>query len=67
MDQQSEVSYSLFLLYVQVEDYQNIVKLRRRPLAFTSYKTKRQKQKQVWGLSLSLIFGMISEEKQFFT
>ena len=49
MDQQSEVSYSLFLLYVQVEDYQNISKLRRLPLAFTSYKTKRQKQKQVWG------------------
>ena len=49
MDQQSEVSYSLFLLYVQVKDYQNISKLRRLPLAFTSYKTKRQKQKQVWG------------------
>ena len=28
LDQQSEVSYSLLLLYVQVEDYQNILKLR---------------------------------------
>ena len=26
-DQQSEVSYSLFFLYVQVEDYQNKLKL----------------------------------------
>ena len=28
LDQQFEVPYSLFLLYVQVEDYQNILKLR---------------------------------------
>ena len=28
-DQQSEVLYSSFLLYVQVEDYQNTLKLRR--------------------------------------
>ena len=28
LDQQSEVSYSLLLLHVQVEDYQNILKLR---------------------------------------
>ena len=28
LDQQSEVSYSSFLLHVQVEDYQNILKLR---------------------------------------
>ena len=28
LDQQSEISYSLFLLHVQVEDYQNILKLR---------------------------------------
>ena len=40
LDQQSEVSSSLFLLisfYVQIEDYQNIWKLRSCPLAFTSY------------------------------
>ena len=38
LDQQSEVSDSLFLLYVQVEDYQNILKPKCWPLAFTSYK-----------------------------
>ena len=38
LDQQSEVSYSLFLLYVQVKDYQNVLKLRCQPLAFTSDK-----------------------------
>ena len=27
LDQQHEVSYSLFLLLVQIEDYQNILKL----------------------------------------
>ena len=27
LDQRSEVSYSLFSLYVQLEDYQNILKL----------------------------------------
>ena len=29
LDQQYEVSYSLFLLYFQVKDYQNILELRR--------------------------------------
>ena len=28
LDQQPEISFSLFLLYVHVEDYQNILKLR---------------------------------------
>ena len=28
LNQQFEVSYSLFLLYVQVENYQNILKLK---------------------------------------
>ena len=28
LDQQSEILYNLFLEYVQVEDYQNILKLR---------------------------------------
>ena len=36
-DQQSEVSYSLLLLYVQAEAYQKILKLRCWPLGFTSY------------------------------
>ena len=38
LDQQSEVSYSLFLLYVKVEDYKNIFKQRGGPLGFTSFK-----------------------------
>ena len=38
LDQQSKVLYSLLLLYVQVEDYRNILKIRCRPLDFTSYK-----------------------------
>ena len=38
LDQQSEVQHSSFLLYVQVEDCQKILKLRCQPLAFTSYK-----------------------------
>ena len=38
LDQQSKVLYSLILLYVQVEGNRNILKLRYRPLAFTSYK-----------------------------
>ena len=37
LDQQSEILYS-FLFYVQFKDYQNILKLRCWPLAFTSYK-----------------------------
>ena len=36
--QQSEFSYSLFLLYVQIEEYQDTLKRRCLPLAFTSHK-----------------------------
>ena len=36
LDQQSKVLNSLFLLFAQVEGYRNILKLRYRPLAFTS-------------------------------
>ena len=38
LDQQSEDSYSLFSFFVQVEDYQNILKLCPKPLTFTWYK-----------------------------
>ena len=31
--------YTVFLLSVDVKDYQNILKLKCRPIAFTSYKT----------------------------
>ena len=37
LDQQSKVSYGLFLLYGNFQDYRNILKLSCRPLAFTSY------------------------------
>ena len=35
LDQQSEIIYSSFWWYVQADDYQNILKLRCWPLAFT--------------------------------
>ena len=38
-------------MYVQVKDYQNVLKLKRGPLAFTSYKAF-QKTKR----SLELVF-----------
>ena len=38
LDHQSKMLLSLFLLYVQLRVYQNILKLRCRPLAFTLYK-----------------------------
>ena len=37
-DRQSQILYSWFLLCVQAEYYQNMLKLRYWPLAFTSYK-----------------------------
>ena len=39
LDQQLEILCSLFLIYVQVENYQNILKLRYRPFVFTSCKS----------------------------
>ena len=53
------------LLFVkcQVEDYQNILKLSFRPLAFTSYKAVL-KSKQRFETSLH-VFGMLFEEKYF--
>ena len=49
LDQYSKGSYSLFLCYAicQVEDYQNILKLSCKPLAFTLYKAFVKKEK-VW-------------------
>ena len=41
LDLESEVSHSLFLLYIQVEDFRNILKL-----AFTSYKAFFKKRKR---------------------
>ena len=50
LDQQSEVLYSLFLLFVQVEDHQIILKPRCWPLAFTSLKFFFLKKKRSLGL-----------------
>ena len=44
LDEQFKASYCMFLLYVQVEDYGNILKLRCRPLGFTSCKAFLKKQ-----------------------
>ena len=48
LDQYSKVLYNLFILYVmlQIEGYQNILKLSCRPLVFTSYKAFLKKQKR---------------------
>ena len=50
LNQRSKILYSLFLLFGQVEDYQNILKLRCSALAVTLKKKKRSKT----GLSSSL-------------
>ena len=52
MNQQSKVLNSLFLLYIQAEDYRNIMKLKCKPLGFTSYKTFL-KNKRKFGTNLS--------------
>ena len=54
--------YSLFLFYIQVEDYQNIFKLRCCTLAFMSYKTFLQNEKRS-GTSLTASFFSCFEEK----
>ena len=41
-----------FSLYAQFEDYQNSLKLRSWPLAFTSYKVLFKNKKRSWLLSL---------------
>ena len=56
LNRQSEMLYSLFLLYVQVKVYQNSSKVRCRPLAFTLYKTFL-KNKKSSGTSLRASFS----------
>ena len=60
------ISYhSLLLLYVQVDRYGNILKLRCSPLTFTSYKAFPKNKKRS-GTSLpASFFCMIFEEKYF--
>ena len=48
LHQQSKVLYRLFLLHVQLEGYQKILKLKCRPLAFILRKAFLKKQKEVW-------------------
>ena len=56
LDQQSELLCSLFLLCAQVEDYQNILKLRCWPLASSSYKAALENNKRS-GTSLHASFS----------
>ena len=56
LDQQSELLCSFFLLCAQVEDSQNIVKLRCWPLASSSYKASL-KNKKTPGTSLHASFS----------
>ena len=46
--QKSAMLWSFILLYVQVGVYQNILKQRCWPFAFTLYKVFLKKQKEVW-------------------
>ena len=65
LDQQPKISYSLFLLYVQVEVHQNILKLTCWSLTFTLYKAFL-KGKKGPGTSLFAPFsGWFLERKYF--
>ena len=44
LDQQSEVSSSLYLLYVEVENYQNILKLQASDFYLIKNVFKREKE-----------------------
>ena len=68
LDQYSKVLYNLFILYVmlQIEGYQNILKLSWRPLVFTSYKAFLKKTEKRFEASLRALFSaMVFEEKCF--
>ena len=57
LDLQPKVLNSLFLCYVQIESYRNILTIRCRPLAFTSYKTfLKIKKRSGTGLTACLSF-----------
>ena len=59
---QSEHLYSLFLLYVLVENYQNILKLRFWPLPFSLCKTFLKKIKRSGNSLLASISGWFSRK-----
>ena len=62
-EKQSRVLYSLFLLYVQVKVYRNILKLRGWLLAFALCKTFSKDKKRS---GTSVTFCITFEEKYFF-
>ena len=64
LGQQSEVLHNLLLLYVHVEDYQNLVKLRCWPLLFTSNAFWKKKKKS--GASVTVWFSAWFFTKKFF-
>ena len=58
MDQQFTAFYSLFLLYIQVESYRNVLNLGCSSLAFTSFKAFfKKKTKRGLGPSLAVSFS----------
>ena len=63
LDKKSKVFYGLFLLYLQVDSYQNILKQECRPLGLTSYNNFSKKQKGVWHQFLCFILSMIFFKK----
>ena len=48
LDQQPEILYSLFLLYIQIEKYQNMLRLKCWPLVFTSLHEKCPHSELFW-------------------
>ena len=66
LEQQSDMLQSLFLLYTQVELYQNILKLTCWPLVFPLYKAFLG-NKKVFGTSLPASFSAWFLRKQILT
>ena len=67
LHQQYEILYSLLLLYVQVEDYPNILILRHWLLAFTLYKAFFKKIRRSLELVSLPHFFFHFKRKNFFT
>ena len=63
LNQQSEILYSLHLLYVQVEVYQHISKLRCWPPSHLYF----EKQKEVWNCLPASLSAWVLKKKKFLT
>ena len=61
LKRQSEMFYGLFLLYVQVVVYQNILKLKCWPLAFTLNKVKKKKKRKKRGLDIFTYYHFLHD------